>query len=360
MKKVLTYLVVFFAIGTLVTVVSLSVLDNFLYSMSQSTTFVSQDEKSKSENIIEGNKIKIEDGATNLQYSFNNKYYTYLKDSKIYINNVKDGENFAIIEEDKAICYYNLLYDKNLIIYLTAEQTTKTNTRLVINTYDIASKRKSTYNKFNVTNFSCVKDMNMSPIINIIYINIETKNSNDKENNTIYRVDLFNSMSQVKSGTIFKKMIMLQHKDRVYYEDEKNNIYSGSTKLNIFKKDVKMIGIDYDDNLYFLTEDNQTVYKVKDNKILRTIDLQDTNIVTTYTNNIGTYIIYSTHVIDVSSKEPLKRISRMSEYVKFEAIKDDTMYLRTSDNSLVTTKILLEDIEEEEQEENDKDSEKKN
>ena len=135
-------------------------------------------------------------------------------------------------------------------------------------------------------------------------------------------------------------------------EDEKNNIYSGSTKLNIFKKDVKMIGIDYDDNLYFLTEDNQTVYKVKDNKILRTVDLQDTNIVTTYTNNVGTYIIYPTHVIEISSKDPLKRISRMSEYVKFEAIKDDTMYLRTSDNSLVTTKILVEDITDETEEEN--------
>lgn len=356
MKKVLTYLIVFFAIGTLIAVVSLSLLDNFLFSMSQSTTFVSHEEKSKSENVIEGNKIKIEEGATNLQYSFNNKYYTYLKDSKIYVNNVKDGENFAVIEEDEEICYYNLLYDKNLIIYLTAEQTSKTNTRLVINTYDIGSKRKSTYNKFNVTNFSCVKDMNMSPIINIIYINIETK-YNDKENNTIYRVDLFNSMSQVKSGKVFKKMIMLQHKDRVYYEDENNDIYSGSTKLTIFKKDVKMIGIDYDDNLYFLTEDNQTVYKVKDNKILRTIDLQDTNIVTTYTNNVGVYIIYSTYVIDITAKDPLKRISRMSEYVRFEAIKDDTMYLRTSDNSLVTTKILLDNIDEESKEEDKKSEE---
>ena len=40
MKKVLTYLLVFFAIGTLITVVSLSFLDNFLFSMSQSTTSI--------------------------------------------------------------------------------------------------------------------------------------------------------------------------------------------------------------------------------------------------------------------------------------------------------------------------------
>lgn len=345
MKKVLTYLIVFIAIGTIITVVSLSFVDNFLYSMSQSNTFIPQeDKKSDEDSVMEVSKIKIDEGATNLQYSFNNKYYTYLKDSKVYINKVSDGENFSVIEEEEKICYYNLLYDKNLIIYITAEQTSKTNTKLVINTYDIESKRKSKYNNFNVTNFSCIKDMNMSPIINIIYINIETKND-VRTNNTIYRVDLFNSMSQVKSGTIFEKMIMLQHRDRVYYEDTNNNIYSGSTKLNVFKTDVKMIGIDADDNVYFLTDDNNTVYKLKDNKIKDTIKLTDSDIVTTYTNNISTYIVYPTYVIDVSAKDPLKRISRMSEYVKFEAIKDDTMYLRTSDNNLVTTKILMEDTE---------------
>lgn len=347
MKKILVYLIVFIAIGTLITVVSLSLVDDFLYSMSQSSTFVAQESGRNEENsIMASNKISIEDGATNLQYSYNNKYYTYLKDSKVYINNVKDGSNFSVIEEKLDICYYNLLYDKNLIIYITAEQTSKTNTRLVINTYDIASKRKNIYNKFNITNFSCIKDMNMSPIINIIYINIETK-SGTKETNSIYRVDLFNSMSQVKYGKVFEKMIMLQHKDRVYYQDTNNNIYYGSTILNIFKTDVDMIGIDLDDNLYFMSVDNKYVYKVRNNKIVDTIELSDTDVVTTYTNNVGTYIIYPTYIIEVSAKDPYRRISRMSEYVKFEAIKDTTLYLRTSDNSLVTAKILEKEAEEE-------------
>lgn len=351
MKKIFTYLIIFIAIGTMITVVSLSLIDNFLYSMSQSSTFIAPEEgKSDKDTIMASNKIQIDETATNLQYSFNNKYFTYLKDKKVYIDKVKDGENFAVIEEESPICYYNLLYDKNLIIYITEEETSTTNTRLTIHTYDIETKRKSTYNKFNVTNFSQVKEMNMSPIINIIYINIETK-AGTKTNNTIYRVDLFNSMSVVKSGTIFDRMIMLQHRDRVYYEDTKNNIYSGSVLLKLFKQDVTMIGIDYDDNMYFLTTDNKIVYKVNNNKIIDTIELSDTDVVTTYTNNVGTYIIYPTYVINVSAKDPYRRISRMSEYVRFEAIKGDTMYLRTSDNSLVTTKILVEEITEEEEQE---------
>ena len=342
--KFFVYLIIFIALGTLITVVSLSLVDDFLYSMNQSSTFIAQEEGNNKNTIMASNKISIEEGASNLQYSFNNKFYTYLKDSKLYINNIKDGSNYAVIEEENPICYYNLLYDKNLIIYFTAEQTSTSNTRLVINTYEITSQRKNTYNKFNVTNFSRIKDMNMSPVINIIYINVETKNGATVKNN-IYRVDLFNSMSQVKYGTVFEKIIMLQQKDRVYYQDTNNNIYAGTTKLNIFETDVNMIGIDYNDVLYFLSVDNKYVYKVKNNKVIDTIELSDTDVVTTYTNNVGTFIIYPTYIIEVSAKDPYRRISRMSEYVKFEAIKDNVMYLRTSDNSLVTTEILVDEIE---------------
>lgn len=346
MKKVLMYIALFFAIGTILTVVGLTVLDNFIYSLSQSSSVAELNSTGNGKNELKAsNKLKIEDGATSVQYSFNNKYYSYLKDGKVHINTVSDGKSYATIEETKNICYYNLLYDKNLIVYITEETVNNTSTRLVINTYDIASKRKIQYNKFNVANFSSVKDMNMSPIINIIYINIETK-TGTKMNNTIYRVDLFNSMSQVKSGTIFEKMIMLQHKDRVYYEDTKSNIYSSAGTLGLFKTKVEMIGIDEEDNLYFLTKDTKsTVYKVSNNKIIDTIKLSDTNVVKTYTNNFGTYLIYPTYVINVAAEDPYRRIGRLSEYVEFEAIKDDTMYLRTKDNILVTTKVLVDEAD---------------
>ena len=36
-------------------------------------------------------------------------------------------------------------------------------------------------------------------------------------------------MSQIKSGLIVDRMIMLQRTDRVYYEDSKSNIYYSNT-----------------------------------------------------------------------------------------------------------------------------------
>jgi hypothetical protein len=328
----------------MITVVSMTLLDNFIYSLTQSSSIdtAASTNTNKKNEIKEITKLKIEEGATSVQFSYNNKYYSYLKDSKIYINNVSDGKNVDIIEEDEPICYYNLLYDKNLILYFT-EIKGKTSSKLQLKTYEINSKKKMEYNKFTVNNFSSIKDMNMSPIINIIYINVETK-TNKVTNNIIYKLDLFNNMSQVKSGILINKMIMLQHKDKIYYEDSKANIYSGSVVLNLFKEKVDILGIDYDDNIYFISRDSKNkVYKVLNNKIIDTIELSDTDLVTTYANNYGVYLIYPTYVINVASEEPYKRIGKLSKYVEFQAIKGDTMYLKTSDKYIVKTKISVEE-----------------
>ena len=194
MKKFLLYLVVFFSIGTIVTIFVLYNVDKYIYSLSNSETEIKTASKQNSMIALLDKKestpkIVIPNDAKDLEYSYNNKYYTYLSDSKIYINNIKDGKNVTVIEEDNPICYCTLLYDKNLILYFTQSVKGTTST-LVLKTYNIDNEVKSSYNKFVVNNFSCIKDMHMSPVINIIYINVETKNGN-KANNIIYRIDLF-------------------------------------------------------------------------------------------------------------------------------------------------------------------------
>ena len=337
MKKVLLYLSLFFASGTLIAVVALTFVDNFIFSLGQTSAITTS--QSTNSTLKDGTKVELPADISDIQYSFDNKYYTYLKDNKIYINDIEKGENVDIIEEENPICYYNLLYDKNLIMYFTEEKQ-DSSSKIMLKTYEIANKKKNEYNKFTVRNFSRIKDMNMSPIINIIYINVETKTSNSS-NNVIYRIDLFNSMSQVKSGVIIDKLIMLQHKDRIYYENSKGNVFSSYGLLSIFKQDVEMLGLYYDDNLYFIDrEERKTVYKVSNNRIIDTIELSDSDLVTTYSNNYGVYLVYPTYVINVAGEDPYKRIGKFSKYVKFEAIKDNIMYLRTSNNILISTELL--------------------
>ena len=54
------------------------------------------------------------------------------------------------------------------------EDTSGSYTTLTLRTFEIATQRTTDYNDFNVTNFSRIKDITMSPLINIIYINVET------------------------------------------------------------------------------------------------------------------------------------------------------------------------------------------
>ena len=179
----------------------------------------------------------------------------------------------------------------------------------------------------------------MSPIINIIYVNIETK-SGVRTNNIVYRIDLFNSISNVKSGIIVDKMIMLQQKDRVYYEDEDSNIYMGSTKISIFGEKVHLIGSDINDNVYFISKnDKDVVYKVKNNVIVDKIELTDTDIVSTYSNYEGVYLVYPTYVMEVSGEDPYRRVGRVSNYFTFDAVKDNIIYLKTNEKLVVKQEI---------------------
>ena len=330
----------FALIGTIITVSLLMYIDNFIYKISQSSINTNPVRTSKNTEITNAFEIQLDDDATDVQISYNNKYYTYLKDSKIYINDIKTGENIHILEEDYPICYYNLLYDKNMIMYFVEAEGRYAST-LTLNTYEIDSERQAEYNSFTVYNFSKIKDMSMSPVVNMIYINVETK-TQYATNNVIYKIDLFNNMSMVSTGLLIDKMFMLQHKDRIYYEDTKYNIYSGGySTLNLFKYDVTMIGLDEDDNLYFLNNETKNkVYVVKNNVLVDTIELSDTDIVDTYTNYQGVYLIYPTYILNISGKDPYKRIGKLSNYVNFVAVKGDTMYLKTNDNKLISTELL--------------------
>lgn len=338
-KKLFINLAIYWAIGTIVTVVALYLVERYVISLSGADV-----NESKKENKEKGVKtINISKNAKDIQYSYDNKYYTYLFDSKIYIGSLESGEIVDTIEESNPICYFDLLYDKNLILYFTKTDN-GTSATLKLTTYDIGTKRKIEYNTFTVKNFSRIKNMDMSPVINMIYINVEQKTGNST-NNIIYKINLFNTMSQIKSGLIVDRMIMLQQTDRVYYEDSNSNIYYSNSKLGIFKEKVNMIGIDTEDILYFISQDNSKVYKVKNNKITDTIELKDKDVKSTYYNNERVFVVYSDYVIEVSSDKPLESVGKIPNNVSFEAIKSDKMYVRVDDDTIKQITLDLKDIE---------------
>lgn len=339
-KKFFLYLAIFWLIGTIFTVVALFFVERYVISLSGVDTHEEEKENKKDKGE---RSINISKNAKDIQYSFDNKYYTYLFEDKVYVGSLTDGSIVSTIEEDKPICYYHLLYDKNLIVYFT-KTSNGSNATLQLKTYDIGTKRTIEYNTFTVKNFSKIKNMDMSPVINMLYINVEQQ-TGSTTNNIIYKIDLFNNMSQIKSGLIVDKMIMLKNTDRVYYEDSNSNVYYSNTKLGIFNDKVNMIGIDADEYLYFMTQDNSKVYKVKNNKITDTIELKDKDVKTTYSNNQRVFLIYSTYVIEVSASDPQKNVGKVPDKVTFEAIKRNKMYARVDDDTIKEIDLDLEKIE---------------
>lgn len=352
MKKFLKFLrglLICIVVGTVITFTILKLADNYLYKITQSSYVNTETYRTSGQAEIKNSDIiSVPEDALQLQFSYNNKYYAYLENGSIHIYNTSDKTEQSTITEDNPICYYYMLYDKNLIIYFI-QDTTGSYTTLSLKTYEIATKRTTDYNDFSVSNFSKIKDITMSPLINIIYINVETKTSFET-NNVVYKIDLFNSISRVKSGTILDKIRMFQHTDKLYYADTKGGVYSSGATVNYLfgYADVELIGIDSrleDENdyekLYFYdTDKKDRVYVVSGSKLIDTIYLSDTDVVTSYNEYNDVYLIYPTYILNLTGEDPYKRVAKLSKYVTFEAIKGGKVYLRTSDNKIISTNLL--------------------
>ena len=112
--------------------------------------------------------------------------------------------------------------------------------------------------------------------------------------------------------------------------------------------DVELIGInsnlanadDSEKQYYLDTQTHDKVYIVSAGSLIDTLYLSDSDIVTTYNEYGDVYLVYPTYILKITGKNPYKRIAKLSKYVKFEAIKGDTVYLRTSNNKIITTKLL--------------------
>lgn len=134
---------------------------------------------------------------------------------------------------------------------------------------------------------------------------------------------------------------MLQYTDNVYYKYANGNIYYNSSLLSIFGEKVDMIGLDSNDNMYFYGKESKNkVYKVKGTRLLQTIKLSDSDVIKTYSNNENVYVVYPTYVICVSGDNPYFRVSRMTKYVDFVAVKGNKIYLKTANNILTLSELI--------------------
>ena len=75
MKKFLLYFIIFAAIGTVITVTGLTLVENFVYSLNQSSTTTPLASESESQSQVKkASTITLEENISNLEFSYDNKY----------------------------------------------------------------------------------------------------------------------------------------------------------------------------------------------------------------------------------------------------------------------------------------------
>lgn len=331
MKRTLTlYFSMLIITGIAITFVMFAFIEKWAYEVNNPTAVAYKD--------FAVNPV-IPKTAINTAFSYDNQYFTYLLNNKIYINSLQTGKNVDLIGEKSPISYYKLLLDKNVILYIT-KSIVSNKTVLTVKTYNIISKKTTEFNKISTYNFNKVKDVEFSSVTNVIYINVESKMA-AKLSNTIYRIDIMLRLSTFASGKIMDDMTLLHNRDKLYYVDTNNNLYYANSRSNIFKVDkVTILGHDADDNIYAQSNlDKKRIYKIQDNKIVDNITLDDTGFTSIYNNQNTVYLIYPNKVIDLSSSSPNDTITNIKDGFKFEAIIDNIIYYINSKNQLVKEKI---------------------
>ena len=335
-KKLLPIFLLFIVIGIVITCSILIIINDVINKVNNSSAInsISVSKVNYEYDINESlNVININSNSNHHKISYDNKYIVYLKDNYLEIMNIDNSENNIIYEEVKSeneIIYFTLDDRSNNVIYVTKYEDNMFN----INVYNIDDKSSKEYNKIRIDNFSKVKQLVPNLRENVIYINFETKTLTSI-NNLLYKIEL-NSFKMI-TDKLIDNMTLVNEKD-IYYIDNINNIYLNDNKLALSEDIIEIIGVDKENNIYFLT--NSKVYKVKNDIITETIMLTDSDLVSYYNNDGKVYLIYPTYIIEITSKNKYERIYKLTNDVSFISIINDTIYLKSKNGNIMWKKIV--------------------
>ena len=336
-KKLLPIFLLFIIIGIVITCSILIIINDVINKVNNSSAIVSNSiSKTNYEYDINEslNVININNDSNNYKITYDNKYIVYVKDNYLEIMDIDNNENNMIhekVKNENEIIYFTLDDKSNNIIYVTKHKDK--DKIFTINVYNIDDKSNKEYNEIKIDNFSKVKQLVPNLKENVIYVNFETKTLTTI-NNVLYKIEV--DSFKIITDKLIDNMTLVNDKD-IYYIDNVNNIYLNDKKLALSEDIIEIIGVDKENNIYFLT--NSKVYKVKDDKITETIMLTDSDLVSYYNNDGKVYLIYPTYIIDITSKNKYERIYKLTNDVSFISIINDTIYLKSKSGSIMWKKI---------------------
>ena len=222
-------------------------LNNYL--LTSSTTVKSQ----KVGDTAPSNKtsvstFKVPSNAATINVSYDASYISYYLNDELYVVNTTTGKSLNIASSNGVrISFYKWLPDRNRMLICET-----LNRNLSLSYYDVTQSQKSKVSDIlMISSASTVKDIEASPLTNVIYIKVK----NGYKNYSIYWVNIMKSRKKVFTKSEYIGNIqVVPHEDKMVYEDLTNNkVYAtGPDHALNFGGSTKscLLAIDNNDQVY--------------------------------------------------------------------------------------------------------------
>lgn len=247
MKKVLKKIIITFMISLIIQIGGLLYLNNnFLASNANVKSQKVVDSSSSNKTSI--SNVTVPNNATTINVSYDASYVSYYLNGELYIVNTITGKSSTVSSSNGVkISFYRWLPDRNRMLIVETQSR-----NLSLSYYDVAGSQKSKVTDLlMISSASKVKDIEASPLTNVIYIKVENSTIYD----SIYWVNIMKSRKKITTHSKnIGRIKVIPHEDKMLYEDSNNNkVYAtGSDNALNFIGSTKscLLGVDNNDQIY--------------------------------------------------------------------------------------------------------------
>ncbi len=205
--------------------------------------------------------ILIPKDASELKISFDGSHVAYVLDGKLVISDIYGDAAIEVISKNEKILYYRWLQDRNMVIY-SYNAFSKGEYFTYVETYDIETELTRSYPPIeNVKNGYGVESIELSPLTNMVYVNIKTDSGPQK----VYRYDIIEELKYIGEFGENKKIFSTYNTDSLVFQNDKNSfcmMMDSSKKIVKFDFDIAVLDVDSRDRIFVGQLENEKVIKV--------------------------------------------------------------------------------------------------
>lgn len=276
--------------------------------------------------------------ATDISFSYDNKYCTYLYKGIVYVREIETNKTIYKIKDSSEIQKAVLMDDRNIIIYFSIGTKALSSDTISITSYNIEKNTRIAQKTFNIGLNTRIKQIDYSSLTNLIYVNIETyiKNNNTDQ---VYYLNINKKVKKLSTEKIVNNMVLLSRSFDLYYQDNKNILFCNSKKVTGFEhQKINLLGRDSNDNIYVQPLDKKDmVYVLKGSMIIRTIHLSNKDYLKLQYGRNGIYAIYDSYIINLADNVN-RKIAYDNKY-SFINLINDRIYLKDKNNVIMSFKV---------------------